>query len=37
MWPMQLNVLGRSLGTEFTKMKKISPRLRKAGLQVDLI
>ncbi len=29
--------LGAAWGTEFTKMKKIAPRLRKAGLQPDQI
>ena len=29
--------LGAAWGTEFSKMKKIAPRLLAAGLQVDLI
>lgn len=29
--------VGSAWGTEFSKMKKIAPRLMAAGLQVDLI
>lgn len=29
--------LGSAWGTEFTKMKKIAPRLRSAGLRPELI
>jgi hypothetical protein len=29
--------IGSSFGTEFSKMRKIAPRLRAAGLKVELI